>query len=232
MTRSRRLITIALVAASLALFGVAQAKSLPYAEGLDHDWGGLDAPFSIPKARGSLMLDGRMNNPTDVDAFTYTFIEPVKTFPLQVDVPTCGESNAAFYPTVALVGPGLPVPDASVTLPFDVPEGMGVQTFAIEHARQKRYAYSSYGPELYVIGLRQQVEIPQAGTYTLVVWEPDGHVGPYIVTTGDQEPDFEGMTDDEINQHFQQGYDGQWVTHACAAIPTDLLTTPEATASL
>jgi hypothetical protein len=62
----------------------------------------------------------------DVDVYKYT-VQEGETVPLLMCaamVPACRVYRST-YPSTALLGPGLPTPDASENLPFDVPKGYG-----------------------------------------------------------------------------------------------------------
>src|SRR5689334_17729072 len=112
----------------VALF-VAQsvwAKWDPRVEEPGTDWAGIAQPWQAPNALTSYAQFGRLDTYGDVDAFSYTFAAPQQGCPLRITLPVCGPYFADFYPTIALIGPGLDMPAAGA-LPFDLPEGLGAQ---------------------------------------------------------------------------------------------------------
>ncbi len=85
------------------------------------DYGGFDRPQIIPNARIMYFVMGRLQSDDDIDVVTFDYkagerIKGVAYIPVNDDLRN-------FAPSVALIGPGLPKPDAP--LPFKLPPGMG-----------------------------------------------------------------------------------------------------------
>jgi len=188
----RKSIVVIVVIALLVVAMTVNAKYEPYME--DEDWGGVgdttSAAWEAPAALPFYGLYGHLTE-GDVDAFVYEFEDAVTAFSLQVTVPQCGDLLVDFYPSIALIGPGLDAPDADLELPFDLPEGAGVQVFVEEEQPRSRIidGNSGYVRRGYV-STWWSVDIPEAGEYMVAVWEPNDRVGAYALATGRENPDY------------------------------------------
>lgn len=205
--RSQRkiLVGFASLVGMLFLFAFAEAKWFPYVEG-DEDWGDLSNPWHVSDATGFSALYGRLDA-DDVDSIVYTFDAPVDGWTVQAQVPLCGDHFESFYPSIAVLGPGLPA------LPFASTEDMGVMIFADERGSQVRTQDLQMG--VYE-STQFTFDIPEAGDYTLVVWEPGGTSGAYTLVTGSEEPDFAGR-EQEAQEAFELLESGDWVGQDCEA---------------
>jgi hypothetical protein len=204
--RSRRnpLIWIVTVVGMLFLFGVVQAKWFPYVEG-DEDWGDPSSPWQMSDATGFSALYGRLDAPDDVDSMIYTFDAPIENWTVQAQVPLCGDHFAAFYPSVAVLGPGLP------GLPF-VSTGDDGVVILTEYSDDSTRAENS---QMGVYEFTEfTVDIPEAGDYVVVVWEPHGNSGAYTLVTGSAEPNFAGR-EQEAEEAFEQLESGDWMGQDC-----------------
>jgi hypothetical protein len=205
----------------LALVAVStvSAKWDPRVEAPGTDWGGLAQAWQAPDALTSYAQFGRLDTYGDVDAFSFTFAGPVQSWPARVSVPVCGPYFADFYPTMALIGPGLDVPEAG-SLPFDLPEGMGAQV--LTEANQdtpRQVASEDYFSEGY-LSTPHHIAIPQAGTYTIALFEPHNNVGAYLLVTGSGEPDFTGREQEIGNTYTELSSSNAWMGQDCGAPAT------------
>jgi len=208
----------------VAAYSVATAKSNPYIEDPLAEWGDVTAPASIPIWDAASAQVGRLGEYGDVDAFTVDFPNPTDAWELELIVPVCGDHFKDFFPSVALIGPGLAVPESGV-LPFDLPEGMGAQVYADDAFKtdyletRKRDTISSN----YVTGepayrdTRQLVTIPQAGQYIVAVFETEGHVGAFMLSTGSNHDVFADRPDAEIEAAYDMLFSGAWMGADCNA---------------
>jgi hypothetical protein len=221
-----RLYFVLLVLAFLAL--PLSAKNDAYVEDALSEWPGVDAPLSLPAPLEWKEIHGRLGDYGDVDAFSFHFDEAVEAWPVEVRVPVCGEHFVPVYPSVALIGVGLEIPEEA-SLPFTLADGLGAIVLQETERPNPRpqneefsFFYESpsgihntyyYAPEELV------VDIPQAGDYTLAVWEPDGHVGAYFLWLGKQHPEnIESYRDiGELEQAFQLIGTGSWMGQDCNA---------------
>jgi len=209
----RKIIMIGLVL--LNIFGIALAKIDPYIEDQTAEWGDLDASLPVWSATAAVAHYGRLGEYGDMDAFSFPFSNAVENWPVEIVVPVCGAHFQAVYPSLALVGPGLDIP-ADDVLPFDLPEGMGAAVFnTIQDDSRLRgdnmVAIDSYQPDSF------QINIPAAGIYTLVIWEPDGNVGAYALATGANHDQFAPRPESELAAAFRQLETGSWMQQDCNA---------------
>ncbi len=102
---------------------------------------------------------------------------------IQLGVPRI-ERLATFRPTVVLIGPGLPQPDA---LPpsIDLPAGDGARVFATEGVDDPRVFHEDITGTASWVLLERTVALPQAGTFNLAVHAPAP--GRYWISTGSRE---------------------------------------------
>lgn len=193
------------------------AKIDPYIE--DGDWSSVDAPFAVWDNDAAIGLFGKLGVYGDVDAFSYTFDAANEDWDFDVLVPSCGPHFEAAYPSAALIGPGLPAPTANA-LPFEVPDGMGVQIFTPQQVEPRKVASTNdvniaIPIEVYE-SERYTVDIPEAGTYTLALWEPEGHIGAYVLSSGSDQDKFGDRTDAQLQAAFDGMMDGVWLDQNCS----------------
>lgn len=214
---TRKIVLIMLMIA--AVCGTALAKGDPYFEDPTSEWGDVSQPVSVWSTEAAVQNFGLLETYGDVDAFTYTFDQPLKNWPVELIVPACGEHFAALYPSVAVIGPGLDAPESGA-LPFDLPEGVGAQVFntppSTNLSRMVSQNSNSVGIDAYIPGLFN-VPIPEAGTYTLAVWEPNGNMGAYALVTGTHRDMFASRSDVEWTAAIRKLETGSWMEQDCAA---------------
>jgi hypothetical protein len=208
----------------LSVTSLVSAKSNPYVEDPQVEWGDVSAPDSIAIWDGAAAHVGRLGEYGDVDAFMVDFPEATDGWELELIVPVCGEHFKDFFPSVAIIGPGLDTPEAGM-LPFAVPEGMGVQIYSDEDDKKaylesgKRGVISSN----YVTGepayrdTRQLVTIPEAGQYIVAVFEPEGNVGAFMLSTGSKHDQFGDRSNAELDAAYNSLFSGDWMGQDCKA---------------
>jgi hypothetical protein len=194
-----------------------RAKTDPYVEPLDQDWGGLDSPASIWSPVAATAQVGRLGEYGDVDAFTLD-IPAQQAFQFKVMVPVCGDHFKDFYPSAAIIGPGLDAPQGA--LPFDLPDGAGAVMFSDKPEEDAKRLTSPGNPitdaEVYD-GTLRSVDIPEAGQYTLAIWEPDGNVGAYMIATGTEGDMFQERPQAELEAAFDLMFSDKWLGQDCSA---------------
>jgi hypothetical protein len=225
---------IVFVLAILAVSTLALAKIDPYVEDPENEWGDLSEPYEVWSVEAALGIFGQLNTEEDIDAFAYTFEEPYEDWSFQLMVPVCGTWFEDFYPSIALVGPGLSEPELSTKkdlkakvdtkaeeLPFEVPEGMGIEIFTEEKAEVDREIMTNIGffANAYQFTVRE-VDIPESGTYMLVVWEPQGQIGAYAVSNGIQHDKFQSRPQEEFSRAMDLYISGDWMGQDCSATKT------------
>jgi hypothetical protein len=201
-----RLVILAVV---IIGFNNAAAKSDPYVEDPDDDWGDSSSPVEVWSAEAAVAHYGRLGTYGDVDAFAFTFDAPVQDWPVAASVPDCGEHFQHVYPAMALIGPGLNQP-ASNELPFAMPEGAGAEVFTKERREFTNGTVEPYEASLVF-------DIPRPGTYLLAIWEPEGNAGAYMLSTGSRHDQFAERAQAEWDAVIQQLDSGGWMGQDCDA---------------
>jgi hypothetical protein len=122
-------------------------------------------------------------------------------------VPTCGDHFEGVYPSVALIGPGLEAVEVE-DLPFTVPEGQGVLLFVDEpkttaDGERAGSDWEYFNRHVYAPGIHN-FALPEVGEYSLVVWEPNGNIGAYMLDFGSNEEYM--MIDDRSEVERQEAF--------------------------
>jgi hypothetical protein len=181
------LLSVGLLA--LATASMVAAKGEAYVEAPGEDWGGADNAVAMPEGLHTFFVAGRFGAYGDVDAITFTTTTPLEEVRANVLVPICGEHFAAVYPSVAIIGPGLDTA-AIEGAPFTVPDGQGVMLLPPNQRQAQgsrpRSDWEYFNHFVYAPGIHS-FDLPQAGEYSLVVWEPNGNVGAYMLDFGTSE---------------------------------------------
>ena len=104
-------------------------------------------------------------------------------FPLyiQLGVPVV-DRLSDYRPSVALVAPGLPEPTEA--LPFDLPEGTGIQVFDTQAVDAPGEFYEPFTQTDSWVWVEETVELPETGQAWLVAWDPGNQTGKLWVATG------------------------------------------------
>ena len=111
---------------------------------------------------------------------TFEVSEPQK-LRLQLGVPVI-ERLGEYRPSLALIGVGLP----KVELPFDFPGGSGGRVFDTREAKPRTFHEPFTGTKSWILS-EQDVELPAAGRYYVVAYEPSGKPGKLWIALGTKE---------------------------------------------
>lgn len=185
--RIRRLVALAIVTA-LLLSAMPVSAHDPHFE--INDWGGIDNPYVIPYDPTVSFAMYAYLSDHDTDAIALDFKNAGDQLQAQLLVPICGKHYLDFYPQMAIVGPGLPVPSDLKTLPFDLPTGMGAQIIEMDQpdANSKRPTlYEDIGATTFYTAPEVKMKVAQAGRYYIVAWDKAGQTGDYTIATGYKE---------------------------------------------
>lgn len=149
-----------------------------------NDIRGLDTALVILHPQASYALYGRLDSGQDVDFYRFEATSPME-LNLSVLVPRAN-GYQEYYPTYALVGPGMGAPESA--LPFDLPEGYGAKVIMSPHSADREKFYEPFSMTRYyrdTTELRMTAEVP--GTYYIAVWHDAGEIGEYTVSFGEAE---------------------------------------------
>jgi hypothetical protein len=218
ITMIRKLIF--LVCLGLATFSLTSAKSNPFIEDPKAEWGDVNSPSTIQSWEAATAQVGRLGAFGDVDAFTVDFPQATNGWSFEAIVPLCGDHFKDFYPSVAIIGPGLET--ASVdALPFEIPDGMGAQVFNEKvtlksETRPVRSADGITGEPGYG-NILHSIDIPEAGQYTIAVFEPEGNIGAYMLATGSNHDMFGDRPKEELEAAYDMLFSREWMGQDCDA---------------
>jgi hypothetical protein len=157
------------------------------------DWGGIDNPFVVPTdPTVSFAMYGYLE-PKDIDAIAMDFKQAGDKLQVQLLVPVCGKHYVDFYPQMAIVGPGIPLPDDLKNLPFDLPAGMGAKIVPMDQpdkSGKRPTLFEDIGSTTFYTAPEIEMNVTQAARYYVVLWNKDGQTGDYAVATGYEETPF------------------------------------------
>lgn len=88
-----------------------------------------------------------------------------------------------YWVSVALVGPGLPGSGLD-SLPLEPPEGSGVLLFPSEPSED---FFEPFTQTQYWGRQRIETHLPETASYFLMIWNPAGEVGKYVLDVGREE---------------------------------------------
>ncbi len=163
--------------------GATAAAHVPHLECRDFS---EEAPYLVRKTTEQSIaiyawLDARVRPDVDVFRFTLDEAKPVYVESL---VPV-REDYADFHPTFAVVGAGLPQPDATQSLPFALAEGEGAWVFDGQAEGRSEF-FEPFGNKTYWQGPSVEKTL-EAGTYRVYVWHPEDRGGDYVLVIGKAE---------------------------------------------
>ena len=134
------------------------------------------SPIVIDNVETAFAWYGTVEYPGDVDYFMFDGTQGQDEilyllFPLIEDTIT-------FFPSMALIGPGLP----SGTLDDSVfiPEGAGVQQLTYSPDQLDEMAHG----RIYKYPTPMEITLPATGTYYVAIWHDDGEMGRYCFSHG------------------------------------------------
>ncbi len=85
---------------------------------------------------------------------------------------------------IALFGPGLPTVEGEAQLPPEHPENLGA--LIVESKTDKDF-FEPFTQTNYLGRQNIDITLPEDGLYYLVIWQPDGTAGKYVVDIGHKE---------------------------------------------
>lgn len=161
---------------ALALMANGARAHVPYLEMTDFT---AARPFKCPSAEQSIAVYSWLEDSTDIDFYTFTVTSNVSFF-AEAIVPVF-DPYADFRPSMALIGPGLPPPDAP--LPVALPPRCGAIVLNDAGLEPRPQFYEPFGGKSYYQGPRLERTLAP-GKYMLVYWDPAGGVGDYTAAIG------------------------------------------------
>lgn len=145
-------------------------------------WDGNGAGVTeIPNLTTSFAVYRDLESVEQVDFYTFE-AEAGDELYAGVNVPAV-RGLEDYVVSVALVGPGLPEA-AHDALPAERPEGLGALVFASQISED---FYEPFTQTNYWGRQRIEMDLPESGTYYLLVWNPDGRAGKYVLDVGREE---------------------------------------------
>jgi hypothetical protein len=108
---------------------------------------------------------------------------------------------AGYRPTLALLHPGLPEPDAD--LPFEVPEGFGALVFDSTDRDEPDEFYEPFTATESWVWIEETVTLSETGTGYLVAYDPLGWTGKLWVAVGTVE-DFSGVNPAQFGEWMRE----------------------------
>jgi hypothetical protein len=134
----------------------------------------------------SWVYAGEFHDGDEVFVFELTYETPF-AMPIELMVPV-RKKWADHRPAYAVIGPGLPQPsdDERAWLPIEVEEGDGVFIDRNDAGEREVYFEQVMRRTLYTTG-SFAIHLPQASTYEIVVWVPQGTTGDFQLGFGVEE---------------------------------------------
>lgn len=166
-----------------ALIGAANNTSahVPYLEREDYS---PEQPQYLGDVEQSKALYSWLESDEDVDYFWFAISGPTGFF-AEVIVPVCLEYET-FLPSYALIGHGLPEP--SETLPISLPPGYGAIVVPnLKPGEPRDTFFEPFGGKSYFEGIVHEEIIDTMGLWAIIVWDPRGEWGDYVLSVGLEE---------------------------------------------
>jgi len=140
-------------------------------------WGEQYGPVEIPNLSTSFAVYQDLT-PDQIDIYTFE-AKAGQELHAGIQIPAV-EGLEEYGVTVALFGPGFPEADPNI-LPPDHPEDLGAIIYPsiVTPDFFEPFTQTNYWG-------RQEIDLdlPEDGTYYLLVWHPDGQPGKYVLDTG------------------------------------------------
>ena len=144
-------------------------------------WGNDSGATQIDNLSTSLAFYRDLKAPAQVDVYTFQG-QVGEHLHAGISIPAISRLES-YGVNMALMGPGLPEADHE-SLPADHPEGLGAIIIPNTPGKDffEPFTLTSYWG-------RQRIEfnLPASGTYYLLVWNPSGATGKYVMDTGEAE---------------------------------------------
>lgn len=168
------LLPVALAAALAPLRGGAH---VPYLEETDFS---IARPFLNADVSQSIAVYAWLDSPGDVDVYLCWVTEPTRLF-AEILVPVC-EAYRDFYPSFAVLGPDLPAPSIPLAGRYRV------APVVWQGANETRETFfEPFGGKHYYQGPGFDRDVSAPGLYAILVWDPQGSRGDYVLPIGLEE---------------------------------------------
>ena len=186
-------IVLSLLAIVLILFNSA-ASSAHQTVFVDSLAPGPDKALAFDQPDVDRIFYTNLNAPGKIDFYTFQANAGL-AFKAKILIPRT-DPNSKFRPALALFGPGLPQPDSSelYSVPFNLPLNNGLVTSVADKAQDDKsdgVLYSKYDESYtqanFWEGQTLLRQLPQSGTYYLVVFSPNNQTGKYALEVGDRD---------------------------------------------
>jgi hypothetical protein len=145
-----------------------------------------DRPLRIPDHLISWVVYARLNQPGQVDHYTFAAKAGDPVF-IQMIVPRL-KRLAGFHPTFALIGPGLP-PAGALIGPggavYRLSPGQGAMLFPYQGKSVD--FFEPFTQTRYRLLQKAELKAPAAGDYRVAVRAPDAQIGRYALAVGTRE---------------------------------------------
>lgn len=154
----------------------------PYIEKVDFS---VERPFVIHDSiEYSKAIYAFLENGADIDVYTFEVTRPLRLY-AKIIVQACEELHD-HLPWLALVGPGLPMPDDP--LPFDLPEGYGAYVVKNRYSgEQREMFYELFSGKSYYDGPLFDWQVTTTGLWFAYCWDPQQRGGDYVMIFGYKE---------------------------------------------
>jgi hypothetical protein len=167
------------IVAGVLLINTGAWAHVPYLEDSDFS---TTAPFKCQSALQSTAVYAWLENYADVDYYNLTAYTSIPFF-AELIVPVF-DVYANFRPSMALIGPCLPVP--TELLPVPLAPGEGAIVLHDDGLDPRPQFFEPFGNKSYYQGPRLEINL-KPGKYRLIYWDPAGNTGDYVATIGKYE---------------------------------------------
>ena len=162
-------------------------------------YGSVDSAFEIEDPDISIVLYKEVSCDDPQLWMTY---EAEEGYPLYVQLGVPNIYRLADYrPTLVLLHSGLP--DAEVDLPFEVPEGYGVQLFDSADRDEPDDFYEPFTATESWVWIEETITLPESGTGYFVAYDPMGWTGKLWVAVGTVE-DFSDVNPAQFGEWMRE----------------------------
>jgi hypothetical protein len=148
------------------------------------DWGDQNGATRIEDIQVSFAFYRELKTTDQVDVYEFD-ARAGEHLHAGINIPDLPELQD-FGVSVAMFGPGLPAANESThgSLPADHPEDLGMLVF---ESQKSENFFESFTQTNYLGRQQIEVDLPEDGTYYLLVWHPSGERGKYVLDVGRRE---------------------------------------------
>lgn len=168
-----------------ALLGIALIYlllfSVPEASAHRPGWGNGSGATPIENLSTSFAFYRDLKAPAQVDVYSFQG-QAGEHLHAGINIPAISGLQS-FGVNMALMGPGLPEADHEA-LPADHPEGLGALIYPSTPGKD---FFEPFTQTNYWGRQRIEFDLPAAGIYYFLVWNPSGATGKYVMDTGEAE---------------------------------------------